>query len=155
MNCLCGKLSMKASKYEVRTVRRASWRTSALHHKPGNKPNMSESAEARPVELPTDYLAWRAKLTKRLAGYMAALISYEKSEKEKTSDHEYALRRKKTKTARAKLQGVSKIMYDWSSMTTDSKRILFAEIDETLEDAKKEVSLVLQSTAKKTKGAKA
>ncbi|KAF3052307.1 hypothetical protein E8E11_006384 [Didymella keratinophila] len=116
---------------------------------------MSESTETTPSEPSTTYLEWRAKLTKRLASHMAALISYEKSEKEKTSDHDYALRSEKSKAARAKLQGVSKMIYDWSSLTEDSKRILFAEIDEALEHAEKEAYRVLQSPAEETEGAKA
>ena len=107
---------------------------------------MSENTEATPTELPTNYLEWRTKLTRRLADHMAALLTYEKTEKEKTIYEDYAIRREKTNSARSKLQGVSRRIYDWSSLTEDSKRILFAEIDKALEDAEKEVTRVLQRT---------
>lgn len=104
---------------------------------------MAESTEVSRIEPTTTYLEWRAKITKRLAGHMAALIHYEQSEKGETGDHEYALRREETKIARAKLQGVSKMIYDWSSLTEDSTRLLLAEINEALEDAEKEVFRVV------------
>jgi hypothetical protein len=62
---------------------------------------------------------------------MAALLTYKKTEKEQT------------KSARSILQGVSRMIFEWSSLTEDSQCILFAEIDEALEDAEREVARVL------------
>lgn len=94
-----------------------------------------------PTETSIDFSEWHAKLIKRLAGHQTALINYEKNKN--TSNQEYAIRRGETTTARAKLQGVSKMLYDWSSLTEDSKRMRLAEINEALEDAEKEIDRVV------------